>query len=85
MEIVGYYVHGGKGYVAFRENRKNSDRLKITDGFHDMPLNERNAAKFQGYCRVRKEDINLDKIISRMRGTRPWHPLLDLLRKECIA
>lgn len=48
-------------------------------------MNERNAEKYQGYQKVRKEDINLEKIISRMRGTRPWHPLLKLLREEGAA
>lgn len=85
MEIVGYYIHGAKEYVAFRENGRNPAIFKITDGFHDRSVNTRNAEKYQGYRKVKKEDINLEKIISRMRGSRPWHPLLDLLRKECIV
>ncbi len=85
MEIVGYYIHGAKEYVAFRDGEKNLARYKITDGFHDRPVNERNAGKYQGYQQVRKEDIYLEKIISRMRGARPWHPLLELLRKEAVA
>lgn len=85
MEIVGYYIHGAKEYVAFRDGEKNLARFKITDGFHDRPVNERNAGKYQGYRKVRKEDIDLEKIISRMRGARPWHPLLKLLRKEGAA
>lgn len=85
MEVVGYYTHGAKEYVAFRDGEKNPARYKITDGFHDRLVNERNAGKYQGYQKVRKEDIDLEKIISRMRGTRPWHPLLKLLRKEGAA
>lgn len=43
------------------------------------------ALMLRSTAKVRKEDIDLEKIISRIRGARPWHPLLDLLRKECIA
>lgn len=82
MEIVGYYIHGAKEYVAFRDDEKNPARFKITDGFHDRLVNERNAGKYQ---KVRKEDIDLEKIVSRMRGARPWHPLLKLLKKEGAA
>ena len=85
MKIVGYCIHGNKQYVAFNEDEKRPERFKITDGFHDRPVNERNAGKYQGYQKVRKEDIDLEKIISRMRGARPWHPLLELLRKEAVA
>lgn len=41
MEIVGYYIHGAKEYVAFSDGEKNPARFKITDGFHDRPVNER--------------------------------------------
>jgi len=82
MEIAGYYIHGSKEYVAFSDGKKNSAGFKITDGFHDRTVNERNAGKYQGYRKAKKEDIDLEKIISRMRGARPWHPLLKLLRKE---
>lgn len=79
MQIVGYYIHGNKEYVAFRE-AKSKGGYKITDGFHDRPVNERNKDKYAGYKLV--ERIDLQKIIDRMRGTRPWHPLLKILRKE---
>ncbi len=85
MEIVGYYIHGTKEYVAFSDGKKNPTSFKITDGFHDRPVNERNVGKYQGYRKAKKEDIDLEKIISRMRGARPWHPLLKLLRKEGAA
>lgn len=29
-----------------------------------------------------KEEIDLRKVVKRMRGARPWHPLLQALRKE---
>lgn len=67
---------------GIQRGKGDSDIFKITDGFHDRTVNGIDAEK---YCKVRKEDIDLEKIISRMRGARPWHPLLDLLRKECIA
>lgn len=31
---------------------------------------------------IRKEEIDLRKVVKRMRGARPWHPLLQALRKE---
>lgn len=48
MVIVGYYAHGNKQYVAFNENEERPDRFMITDGFHDRPVNERNAGKYKG-------------------------------------
>ena len=85
MEIVGYYIHGAKEYVAFRDGEKNPARFKITDGFHDRTVNERNSGKYQDYRWVDKQEVDLKKIISRLRGARPWHPLLELLRKESAA
>lgn len=82
MQIVGYCVHGNKEYVAFNEDEKRPDRFKITDGFHDRPVNEKNVGKYKDYLWVNKQDIDLKKIIGRLRGTRPWHPLLRILRKE---
>lgn len=82
MQIVGYYIHGNKQYVAFNEDEERPDRFKITDGFHDRPVNERNVGKYKEYRRVEKKEVDLKKIISRMQGVRPWHPLLPLLRKE---
>lgn len=85
MQIVGYCVHGNKEYVAFNEDDERPDRFKITDGFHDRPVNEKNVSKYKDYKWVDKNDIDLKKIISRLRGTRPWHPLLKILRKENVA
>ena len=82
MQIVGYYVHGNKEYVAFNEDEAHQNRFKITDGFHDRLVNEGNVGKYNGYCQVQKKDINLQRIIGRMRGTRPWHPLLVILKEE---
>ena len=47
MKIVGYCIHGNKQYVAFNEDEKRPERFKITDGFHDRPVNERSAGKYQ--------------------------------------
>lgn len=82
MVIVGYYAHGNKHYVAFNENEERQDRFMITDGFHDRPVNERNVGKYKGYVKIEKSECDLKKIIGRIRGTRPWHPLLKLLQKE---
>ena len=79
MQIVGYCVHGSKQYVAFRDEKERQGRFKITDGFHDREVD------YEDYKWVERQDIDLKKIISRMRGARPWHPLLKLLRKESIA
>lgn len=54
----------------------------ITDGFHDRPVTERNQGKYEGYVKIDKTECNIKKIIGRIRGTRPWHPLLRLLQKE---
>lgn len=83
MKIVGYFTRGNKEYVAFIRDEKSPWKIEVTDGFHDnemMPQGD--AARLKEYCEAEKKDINLDKIISRMRGARPWHPLLKVLRKE---
>lgn len=79
MQIIGYCVCENKQYVAFREDKDCLDYIKITDGFHDRKVNHGD------YKWVERQEIDLKKIISRMRGARPWHPLLKLLRKENIA
>ncbi len=83
MQIVGYYIHGKKQYVAFSEKSERSGRFKITDGFHDRSINEGNVSRYTDYRRVEKQDIDLKRIISRLHGARPWHPLLRVLRNEC--
>lgn len=85
MQIIGYCIHGNQQYVAFRKVNECQGCFKITDGFHDRAVNERNAGKYEGYKWVDRQEVDLEKIISRMRGARPWHPLLKLLRKECAA
>lgn len=82
MVIVGYYAHGNKHYVAFKDEADTKGRFMITDGFHDRPVNERNAGKYKGYVKIEKSECDLKKIIGRIRGARPWHPLLKLLQKE---
>lgn len=76
MQVIGYCVCGNKQYVAFRENKDCLEHIKITDGFHDRKLNRGD------YKWVGRQEVDLKKIISRMRGARPWHPLLKLLREE---
>ncbi len=85
MQIIGYCIHGNKQYVAFREEKECQEHFKITDGFHDRPVNERNSRKYEDYEWVDRQKVDLEKIISRMRGARPWHPLLKLLGKECAV
>lgn len=85
MRIVGYCVHGNSQYVAFSDNENCPDQFKITDGFHDRTVNKKNAGKYENYKWVDQQEVDLKRIISRMRGARPWHPLLELLRKEAAA
>lgn len=82
MVIVGYYAHGNKHYVAFKDEADTKGRFMITDGFHDRPVTERNQGKYEGYVKISKAECNIKKIIGRIRGTRPWHPILRLLQKE---
>lgn len=71
--------------MAFSEEEDRAGRFKITDGFRDRTVNEKNAGKYKDYEWVDQQEIDLKKIISRMRGARPWHPLLELLRKEEVV
>lgn len=85
MRIVGYCTNGSKQYVAFQETDDILDQFKITDGFHDKLVGKTNEEKFNTFQWTDKQDIDLKRIMKRMRGTRPWHPLLKLLRKEAVA
>lgn len=68
MVIVGYYAHGNKQYVTFNENEERPDRFMITDGFHDRPVNERNAGKYKGYVKIEKSECDLKKIRNANRA-----------------
>lgn len=83
MKIVGYCILGGKQYVMYEDKNCRAGWFKLTDGFHDRKLRW-NSEEMIGICAVRKEDIDIKKIIRRMRGARPWHPLLTILRKEAV-
>ena len=78
MKVVGYCVKGNKRYVAFRKNG-DADSIHITDGFHDRKVTYEEQRSLMW---VNAEDTDLVRIINRMRGARPWHPLLGELRKE---
>ena len=82
MVIVGYYARGNTHYVAFNANEARPDRVMSTDGVHDRPVNERIVGKYKGYVKIEMSQCDLKKIIGRIRGARPWHPLLKLLQKE---
>lgn len=85
MKIVGYFTRCNSDLVAFIRNDNRPWEVEVTDGFHDnkmMPVGD--TSKLKNYHQVEKNDVDLDKIISRMRGTRPWHPLLEILRKEAV-
>lgn len=81
MEIVGYFTRGNKEYVAFVRDEKRPWEIEVTDGFHDNKMVQNgDVSSLKKYRQVDKKDINLAKIIGRMHGTRPWHPLLNILR-----
>ena len=71
--IVGYCILNGKKWVMFEDKQCAAGEVKLTDGFKDK-LIRWNSDKL--------EEIDLRKVVKRMRGARPWHPLLQALRKE---
>lgn len=80
MKIVGYFkTAGGKGYVAFQE--REGEGIALTDGFHDKKPKPIEYIRTY-YKESAKEEINVKKITERMRSTRPWHPLFQILREE---
>lgn len=79
VSIRGYVKQNGKGVVAFSKGDRQ-DVLYVTDGFKDKKLEQDDMFEF-----VDKSDVNLKKIVERMRGARPWHPLLKKLRRELSA
>ncbi len=81
MKVIGYCRLDGKEYVMFEDSRCRNGEFKLTDGFHDKTM-KYNSERMVGISILPKEKINLNRIIKRMRGTRSWHPLLPMLRKE---
>lgn len=81
MKIIGYCLNGTKQCVAYVDRDCGIDSIKVTDGFHDKVL-RKDSAKARKLQWVKKSDVNLEKIVKRIRGARPWHPLLGTLRKE---
>lgn len=81
MKIVGYCMNGAKQCIAYVDRDCGTGSIKVTDGFHDKIL-QMNSAKAEKLQWVEKSDINLERIVKRIRGARPWHPLLKILRKE---
>ena len=81
MKVIGYCINGSKQFVAYADRDCGDDSFKITDGFHDRVI-EVGSQKANSMKWVKKADINLERIVKRIRGARPWHPLLKILRKE---
>lgn len=79
--FIGYCILNGKQWVMFEDKQCAAGEVKLTDGFKDK-LIRWNSEKLVGMKNIGKEDIDLKKIVKRMRSTRPWHPLLQALRKE---
>lgn len=81
--IVGYCELNGKKWVMFEDKQCTDGEVKLTDGFKDK-LVRWNSEKLIGIKTIGREEANLEKVVKRMRGARPWHPLLQELRKEMI-
>lgn len=79
--IVGYCILNGKKWVMFKDKQCAAGEVKLTDGFKDK-LVRRDSDKLTEMESISKEEVDLKKIVHRMRGTRSWHPLLPDLRKE---
>ena len=79
--IVGYCILNGKKWVMFEDKQCAVGEVKLTDGFKDK-LIRRDSDKLTEMESISKEEVDLEKIVRRMRGTRSWHPLLPVLRKE---
>ena len=79
--IVAYCILNGKKWVMFEHKQCAAGEVKLTDGFKDK-LIRWNSDKLIGMESISKEEIDLRKVVKRMRGARPWHPLLQALRKE---
>lgn len=77
MKILGYCVLNNKEYVMFKDKHCADGELKLTDGFKDKLI--RSSLKVEI---AQKEQVDLEKIVRRMRGARPWHSLLPLLRED---
>lgn len=84
MKIIGYLVHGKQPYIAFIDDSTKDGSFKITEGFHDRVVAERNKAKFSDYKQVNRTEVDIGKIYRRLRGTRPWHPLVKVLSRTGV-
>ena len=82
--IVGYCIINGKKWIMFEDKQCAPGEVKLTDGFKDKRIRW-DSDKLIGIKTIDKEDIDLRKIAKRMRGARPWHPLIQELRQELEA
>lgn len=70
-EFIGFAKINGKDVVVFKQH----DAVRVTDGFHDRELND----KERGRLRLNDSSVRPDKLIKKLRGTRPWHPVLKAI------
>lgn len=70
-KVIGFAKLKGKDVIIFEQNGKQ----KYTDGFHDKNLGENDKK----HLRLNDTEVRPDKLIKRLRGTRPWHPVLSAL------
>ena len=67
--IVGYCILNGKKWVMFEDKQCAAGEVKLTDGFKDK-LIRWNSDKLIGMESISKEEIDLRKVVKRMRGAR---------------
>jgi len=70
-EFIGFAKVNGKDMIIFKQH----DVTKVTDGFHDRELGEDDRRKL----RLNDTSVRPDKLIKKLRGTRPWHPVLKAI------
>lgn len=80
-EYVSCCILNGKEYVVFKDEHCGLEEMIITDGFHDKKVQIGDKKKMNGAMFVGPEAINMKRVVKRMRGTRRWHPLLQVLRE----
>lgn len=70
-EFIGFAKANRKDVIVFKQHNVT----KVTDGFHDREIGSNE------YQRLKMNDTSIrpDNLIKRLRGTRPWHPVLEAI------
>lgn len=76
-KFVGFAKIRGKDVIVFEQHGS----MKYTDGFHDKKL----KAEDKKHMKMNDLEIRPDKLIKRLRGTRPWHPVLEAIERASTS